>query len=173
MAPERPSPSPPTGLAPNDHDVQRHCDGGHQHLFVANPPAHLQRQSVDGRRNQWHFGHQLAGARSRWRAGGSQRRPLGDVNATNNGAFAEICIANLYANQGTTNAYAADAYYYFAMFRGSPGIYVTEDMERSTNTGSAYVAGGADIPSLTSEALGQLQLAGPGRRAATCSGNSV
>ena len=30
--------------------------------------------------------------------------------ATNNGAFAEICIANLYANQGTTNVYAADAY---------------------------------------------------------------
>jgi len=74
--------------------------------------------------------------------------------ATNNGAFAEICIANLYANQGTTNVYAADAYYYFAMFRGSPGIYVTEDMERSTNTGSAFVAGGADIPSLTTELWG-------------------
>jgi autotransporter-associated beta strand protein len=67
--------------------------------------------------------------------------------ATNSGNFAEICIANLYTNQGT-NAYVADAYYYFAMFRGSPGIYAAEDMERSTNTGSA-VAGGADIPSLT------------------------
>jgi autotransporter-associated beta strand protein len=69
--------------------------------------------------------------------------------ATNSGNFAEICIANLYANQGSTNAYVADAYYYFAMFRGSPGIYAAEDMERSTNTGSALVAGGADIPSLT------------------------
>jgi rhamnogalacturonan endolyase len=68
--------------------------------------------------------------------------------ATNSGNFAEICIANLYANQGSTNAYVADAYYYFAMFRGSPGIYAAEDMERSTNTGSA-IAGGADIPSLT------------------------
>jgi len=68
--------------------------------------------------------------------------------ATNSGNFAEICIANLYANQGSTNAYVADAYYYFAMGRGSPGLYVAEDMERSTNTGSA-VAGGADIPSLT------------------------
>ena len=66
---------------------------------------------------------------------------------TNNGNFAEIEIANLYANQGTTNAYAADAYYYFTMFSGSPGIYVTEDMERNTNA----PAGGADIPSLTSE----------------------
>lgn len=65
---------------------------------------------------------------------------------TNDGNFAEIQIANLYANQGTTNAYAADAYYYFTMFRGSPGIYVTEDMERNTNA----VAGGGDIPSLTS-----------------------
>jgi hypothetical protein len=79
---------------------------------------------------------------------------------TNNGNFAEICIANLYANQGTTNVYAADAYYYFSMFRGSPGIYVTEDMERSTNTGSAFVAGGADIPSLTSELWGSFNWLG-------------
>ena len=69
--------------------------------------------------------------------------------ATNSGNFAEICIANLYANQNDTNAYAADAYYYFAMGRGTPGLYVAEDMERSTNTGSALVSGGADIPSLT------------------------
>jgi len=73
---------------------------------------------------------------------------------TNTGDFAEIQIANLYSNQGTTNAYAADAYYYFAMFSGSPGIYVAEDMERSTNTGSASVAGGADIPSLTCQLWG-------------------
>jgi rhamnogalacturonan endolyase len=75
---------------------------------------------------------------------------------TNNGNFAEICIANLYANQGTTNAYAADAYYYFSMFRGSPGIYVTEDMERNTNA----VAGGADIPSLTSQLWGSFNWLG-------------
>ena len=76
--------------------------------------------------------------------------------ATNNGGFAEICIANLYANHGTTNAYAADAYYYFAMFQGSPGIYVTEDMERNTNA----VAGGADIPSLTSQLWGNFNWLG-------------
>jgi len=80
--------------------------------------------------------------------------------ATNGGAFAEICIANLYANQGSTNVYSADAYYYFSMFRGSPGIYVTEDMERSTNTGSAFVAGGADIPSLTSQLWGRFNWLG-------------
>ncbi len=69
-----------------------------------------------------------------------------EVNpATNGGNSAEIRIANLYANQGNTNAYVADAYYYFAMFRGSPGIYVAEDMERTTNA----PAGGADIPSFT------------------------
>jgi len=65
--------------------------------------------------------------------------------ATNGGDDAEICIANLYASQDDTNAYAADAYYYFDMFRGSPGIYVTEDMERTTNA----PAGGGGVPSLT------------------------
>jgi len=91
----------------------------------------------------------------------SQRHLVGDCQSGNNGgAFAEICIANLYANQGTTNAYAADAYYYFSMFRGSPGIYLTEDMERSTNTGSAFVAGGGDIPSLTSQLWGNFNWLG-------------
>jgi autotransporter-associated beta strand protein len=65
--------------------------------------------------------------------------------ANNGGNSAEISIANLYANQSTTNAYAADAYYYFCMFRGSPGIYVAEVMNRTTN----FPAGAADIPSFT------------------------
>jgi len=65
--------------------------------------------------------------------------------ATNSGNYAEISIANLYTNQGTTNAYVADAYYHFSMFRGSPGIYVTEIMSRP----ATYPAGAADIPSFT------------------------
>ena len=63
--------------------------------------------------------------------------------ATNGGAFAEICIANLYTNQRFARClFGGCRYYYFSMFRGSPGIYVTEDMERDKNA----VAGGADIP---------------------------
>jgi rhamnogalacturonan endolyase len=65
--------------------------------------------------------------------------------ATNGGNSAEISIANLYTNQGTNSPFVADAYYHFTMFRGSPGIYATEIMSRTTSTPS----GGADIPSFT------------------------
>ena len=92
--------------------------------------------------------------------------------ATNGGNSAEICIANLYANQGTTNAYVADAYYYFSMFRGSPGIYVAEDMERSTNTGSAFAGGGADIPSLTCNSGGVFSTGWDRTTAGFCSGKT-
>jgi rhamnogalacturonan endolyase len=68
--------------------------------------------------------------------------------STNSGNWAMIRLNDYLTN----NAANADAYRYFAMFRGSPGIYVTEDMERSTNAPS----GGGGIPSLTCKLGGNI-----------------
>ena len=61
--------------------------------------------------------------------------------ATNGGNFAIIQIYDSYTNSGAN----ADAYRYFALFRGSPGIYASEVMVHATN----MPTGGVDIPSLT------------------------
>ena len=68
--------------------------------------------------------------------------------STNGGNWAMIRL-NDYLTNNTANA---DAYRYFAMFRGSPGMYVTEDMERTTNAPS----GGGGIPSLTCKLGGSI-----------------
>ena len=72
--------------------------------------------------------------------------------STNSGNWAMIRLNDYLTN----NAANADAYRYFAMFRGSPGIYVTEDMERNTNAPS----GGGGIPSLTCKLNGIFQWLG-------------
>jgi rhamnogalacturonan endolyase len=61
--------------------------------------------------------------------------------STNGGNFAMIQLYDSYTNSGA----GADAYRYFALFRGSPGVYASEVMVHSTN----MPAGGVDIPSLT------------------------
>ena len=68
--------------------------------------------------------------------------------STNGGNWAMIRLNDYLTN----NASNADAYRHFAMFRGSPGIYVTEAMERTTNAPS----GGGDIPSLTCKLGGNI-----------------
>jgi hypothetical protein len=65
--------------------------------------------------------------------------------STNGGNSAEIMISDIYTNHTATTDSPDDAYRHFAMFRGSPGIYVTQVMSRP----STYPAGGADIPSFT------------------------
>jgi fibronectin type 3 domain-containing protein len=61
--------------------------------------------------------------------------------SANGGNYAEIDLEDPAANSGNL----ADAHRHFSMFRGSPGIYVTEIMTRSATA----AAGGASIPSLT------------------------
>src|SRR5579871_4154870 len=61
--------------------------------------------------------------------------------STNGGNYAEIQLTDNYLNSGAN----ANAYRYFAMFRGSPGIYVAQSMWHATN----MPAGGVGIPSLT------------------------
>src|SRR6516162_1723852 len=61
--------------------------------------------------------------------------------STNGGDSAEIQLTDNYLNSGAN----ANAYRYFAMFRGSPGIYVAQAMWHMTN----MPAGGVGIPSLT------------------------
>jgi rhamnogalacturonan endolyase len=60
--------------------------------------------------------------------------------ATNGGSSAVIQLFDSYTN----NSANANAYRYFAMFRGSPGLYAGEVMAHGPN----MPAGGADIPSL-------------------------
>ena len=78
-----------------------------------------------------------------WQGGSGSSDTLTTVvdPSTNGGDWAMIRL-NDYSTNNTCNA---DAYRYFAIFRGSPGIYVTEDMERTASAPS----GGGDIPSLT------------------------
>ncbi len=62
--------------------------------------------------------------------------------ANNSGSSGEIMIADLYSNHTTTTDSPDDAYHYFTMFRGSPGIYVTEVMARPAAPNPAgYPAG--------------------------------
>ena len=61
--------------------------------------------------------------------------------STNGGNYAEIELTDYSTNSGAN----ADAYRYFTMFRGSPGIYVSQVMWHTTN----MPAGGVGIPSLT------------------------
>lgn len=61
--------------------------------------------------------------------------------STNGGNYAEVELTDNYTNSGAN----ANAYRYFAMFRGSPGIYVAQAMWHTTN----MPAGGLGIPSLT------------------------
>jgi rhamnogalacturonan endolyase len=61
--------------------------------------------------------------------------------STNGGNFTVIQLYDSYTNSGA----GADAYRYFAMFRGSPGLYVCEVMAHT----SAMPSGGVDTPSLT------------------------
>jgi rhamnogalacturonan endolyase len=61
--------------------------------------------------------------------------------STNGGNWAMIQIFDSYTNSGAN----ADAYRYFALFRGSPGIYSCEVMAHT----ASMPAGGIDIPSLT------------------------
>jgi hypothetical protein len=61
--------------------------------------------------------------------------------ATNDGNWAMIRLNDYLTN----NTPQADAYRYFAMFRGSPGIYGCEDMERSTNAPAGGALGGNGV----------------------------
>lgn len=61
--------------------------------------------------------------------------------STNGGNCAEIMLYDNYTNSGA----GADAFRYFTLFRGSPGIYVAQVMQHTT----AMPAGGIGIPSLT------------------------
>jgi len=61
--------------------------------------------------------------------------------ATNGGNYAIIQLYDNYTNSGA----GADAYRYFAMFRGSPGIYPAQVMVHT----AAMPSGGVDTPSLT------------------------
>jgi rhamnogalacturonan endolyase len=61
--------------------------------------------------------------------------------STNGGDSAEIQLTDNYLNSGAN----ANAYRYFTMFRGSPGVYVAQAMWHMTN----MPAGGVDVPSLT------------------------
>ena len=61
--------------------------------------------------------------------------------STNGGDYAIIQLYDSYTNSGA----GADAYRYFALFRGSPGLYVSEVMEHT----AAMPSGGVDTPSLT------------------------
>ena len=61
--------------------------------------------------------------------------------STNGGNEAMIQLYDSYNNSGA----GADAYRYFALFRGSPGVYVAQVMWHMTN----MPAGGVGIPSLT------------------------
>ncbi len=61
--------------------------------------------------------------------------------STNGGSYAVIQLYDNFTNSGA----GADAYRYFAMFRGSPGIYSAQVMVHTP----AMPAGGIGIPSLT------------------------
>jgi hypothetical protein len=61
--------------------------------------------------------------------------------ATKGGDFAEIALVNLAVNSGN----GVDAHRHFAMFCGSPGLYVTQIFTRDSNTPAA----GVDMSSLT------------------------
>jgi rhamnogalacturonan endolyase len=61
--------------------------------------------------------------------------------STNGGNFAVIQMFDSNSNSGAN----ADAYRYFALFRGSPGLYVSQVMRHT----AAMPAGGLSIPSLT------------------------
>lgn len=74
-------------------------------------------------------------------SGSSDRMTIVMNPSSNGGNYAIIQLYDNYTNSGAV----ADAYRYFAMFRGSPGLYVAQVMRHDTN----MPAGGADIPSLT------------------------
>ncbi|HWC60042.1 MAG TPA: hypothetical protein VHC44_10145, partial [Verrucomicrobiae bacterium] len=81
-------------------------------------------------------------------SGGSDTLTIIVDPSTNGG---DVAMIQLYDN-ATNSGANADAYRYFGLFRGSPGIYVSEVMVHT----AAMPAGGVDVPSLTCKLGGDI-----------------